>query len=61
MTCLSQNLIEIEAFVDCKDTYEVIISNKQFPKGSHLALLEIAKIKEMVGYKELIGWIQHTS
>ena len=28
MTGFSTDLIEIEAFVDCKDTYEAVISNK---------------------------------
>ena len=59
MTCFSENLIEIEGFVDCKDTYEAIISNKQFLKGSRLALLEIAKIKEMVEKKQIqrVNWV----
>ena len=37
LTGLRNELIRVEAFVDCKDTYEAIISNKQFPKGSRLA------------------------
>ena len=59
MTCFSENLIEIEGFVNCKDTYEAIISNKQFPKGSCLASLEIAKIKEMVEKKQIqrVNWV----
>ena len=59
MTCFSENLIEIESFVDCKDTYEAIISNKQFPKGSRLASLEITKIKEMVEKKQIqrVNWV----
>ena len=59
MTCLSEDLVEIEAFVDCRDTYEAIVSNKQFPKGSRLASLEIAKIKEMLEQKKIerINWV----
>ena len=59
MTGLGENLVEIEAFVDCKDTYEAIVSNKQFPKGSRLASLEIAKIKEMIEQKTVhkVNWI----
>ena len=62
MTGLSQELILIEAFVDCKDTYEAIIANKQFPKGSRLAALEIAKIKEMLETEKVyrISWIDTT-
>ena len=59
MTYFNENLIEIEGFVDCKDTYEAIISNKQFLKGSRLASLEIAKIKEMVKKKQIqrVNWV----
>ena len=59
MTGFDKNLINIEAFVDCKDTYEAIISNKKFPKGSRLASLEVAKIKEMLEMKQIqrISWV----
>ena len=59
MTGFDTNLINIEAFVDCKDTYEAIISNKKFPKGSRLASLEVAKIKEMLEMKQIqqISWV----
>ena len=53
MTGFDTNLINIEAFVDCKDTYEAIISNKKFTKGSRLASLEVAKIKEMLEMKQI--------
>ena len=59
MTGLDENLIRIEAFVDCKDTYEAIISHKQFPKGSRLASIEVAKIKEMLELKQVyrVSWV----
>ena len=59
MTGFNADLIEIEAFVDCKDTYEAIISNKKFPKGSRLASIEVAKIKEMLEMKQIqrVSWV----
>ena len=62
MTGLSAELILIEAYIDCRDTYEAVVSNKQFPKGSRLASLEIAKIKEMLERESVhrISWIDTT-
>ena len=59
MTGLGEDLIQIEAFIDCKDTYEAIVSNKKFPKGSRLASLEVAKIKEMIERNQIhrVTWI----
>ena len=59
MTGLGGDLIRIEAFVDCKDTYEAIVSNKKFPKGSRLASLEVAKIKEMIERNQVyrVTWL----
>ena len=59
MTNLDERLIKIEAFVDCRDTYEAVISHKQFPKGSRLASLEVAKLKEMLetGQVDRISWL----
>ena len=59
MTGFDTNLINIAAIVDFKDTYEAIISNKKFPKGSRLASLEVAKIKEMLEMKQIkrISWV----
>ena len=59
MTGFGEELIKVEAFVDCRDTFEAIMSNKQFPKGSRLAVLEIAKIKEMMDQKKVdnISWV----
>ena len=54
-----EDLIKIEAYVNCRDTYEAIISNKKFPKGSRLASIEVAKIKEMIEKKQVqkVSWI----
>ena len=59
MTGFDTDLINIEAYVDCKDTYEAIISNKKFPKGSRLASIEVAKIKEMIEEKQIqnVSWV----
>ena len=45
-----------------KETYEAIISNKQFQKGCRLASLGIAKIKERVKRKQVqrIYWVDTT-
>ena len=48
MTGFGEELIKVEHFVDCCDTFEASMSNKQFPKGSILATIEVAKIKEML-------------
>ena len=59
MTGFGEELIKVEAFVDCRDTFEAIMSNKQFPKGSRLAIIEVAKIKEMLDQKKVdrISWV----
>ena len=59
LTGFEEDLIKVEAYVDCRDTYEAIMSNKQFPKGSRLASIEIAKIKEMLEKKQIhqVSWI----
>ena len=59
LTGFSEDLIKIEAFVDCRDTYEAIMSNKKFPKGSRLASIEVAKIKEMIEKRQVqeVSWI----
>ena len=48
-TGLGEELIKVEGFVDCCDTFEAVMSNKQFPKGARLAMIEVAKIKEDKG------------
>ena len=59
MTGFGEELMKVEAFVDCRDTFEAIMSNKQFPKGSRLAMIEVAKIKEMLDQKKVdgISWV----
>ena len=59
LTGFSEELIRIEAFVDCRDTFEAIMSNKKFPKGSRLASIEVAKIKEMIENKQVskVSWV----
>ena len=59
LTGFEEDLIRVEAYVDCRDTYEAIMSNKQFPKGSRLASIEVAKIKEMLEKKQIhqVSWI----
>ena len=59
LTGFDEDLIRVEAYVDCRDTYEAIISNKKFPKGSRLASIEVAKVKEMLEEKRVhqVNWV----
>ena len=59
LTGFDEDLIRVEAYVDCRDTYEAIISKKKFPKGSRLASIEVAKVKEMLEEKRVhqVNWV----
>ena len=45
-----EDVIDVEAFTDCKDVYNAVVANKPYPKGDQLASLDVAAVKR---YKEL--------